>query len=197
MKRLALVLAAVAMFSMSAMAQHIEFKWHGFYGVATFDYATNLNKTVYSDEVSFDGYSFMGFTAVAGYSIRKETAFGIGCSFMKDPTGAFSQLPIFAEVRGNFLRSRITPFAALQVGYTLPLGSSSGGKNSIEVVQGGVMSCVNAGVRFAITRKLGVNLYVGYQMLNMSQVERKIEGKHAVAQPVLFQNVKFGGGVNF
>lgn len=191
MKKIVLLLAAVAAVGV-AQAQHIEFKWHGFYAVAGYDYAFNFNKTEFEDKATFNG-----ITAVAGYQIRKESGLGMGFSFMHDATGAFSQLPIFIELRSHYMRSRLTPYTSLYVGYSIPLGSSSAGKDAVQITAGGVTSGANIGVRYAFSRKFGMSVYVGYQELYMTKVQRKISGKIAETQPILFHNIKVGVGFNF
>lgn len=191
MKRILLLLAAVAVFG-TAQAQHIEFKWRGFYVAGGYDHAMNLNKTPYEDHVAFNG-----FTVASGFQFRKETGLGLGVSYMHDATGAFSQMPIFLELRSHYLRSRLTPYTTIYVGYSLPLGSSSGGKESIQIKSGGVTSGANVGVRFAVSRTFGVHAYVGYQELYMTKVDRKVAGRLADTQPLLLHNLKFGVGLNF
>ena len=192
MKRIALLLVAMMVVGMVSAQQHIEFKWHGFYVVAGYDYATNLNNTSYNDKVAFSGV-----TAIGGFQIRKESGIGLGCSYMRDATGAFSQLPVFVELRSHYLRSRLTPYSAVYAGYSIPLGSSSGGDEAIQIASGGMTLGVNLGVRYAVTRKFGVNAYAGYQALHMNRVDRKIGGERANAEPLLLHNLKFGVGLNF
>jgi len=191
MKRLLLLLAAVAVFA-TAQAQHIEFKWRGFYVAGGYNHAMNLNKTPYDDQVAFNG-----FTVAGGFQFRRGTDVGIGASYMRDATGAFSQMPIFLELRSHYMPSRLTPFTTLYVGYSLPLGSSSGGSESVQIKAGGVTSGANVGVRYAFTRKFGIHAYVGYQELYMTKVNRKIAGRLAETQPLLLHNLKFGVGLNF
>lgn len=195
MKKVILLLALVVTV-IAAQAQHVEFKWHGFYGVAGYDFTTNLNNPLLGDSVAMHG-DFHGFTAVAGFQVRKESGIGVGCSFMKDPSGAFSQLPIFVEVRSHYTRNRLTPFTSVYVGYSVPLGSSSTGENSILVTKGGVTSGFNIGARFAISRKIGLNVFAGYQELYMKSVLLKRNGLKNDEEPLLFHNVKVGAGVNF
>ena len=191
MKKIILLLAAVATFAV-AQAQHIEFKWRGYYVVAGYDFATNLNTTEYNDRAVFHGFS-----AVGGFQFRKESGLGIGCSYMLDPTGAFSQLPVFVELRSHYMRSRVSPFSSLYVGYSIPLGSSSTGDNAITISKGGVVSGISVGARYAISRHLAVNAFVGYQELYMGKVDRKTGGLLSDSEPLLFHNLKFGVGVNF
>ena len=115
MKKAFLLLAAVVTL-MAAQAQesqkrHIEPFWHGLYGVAGYDFSTNINTTAFSDKTTFHN-----FYVVGGWQIRKESGIGLGVEFMKDPTGAFTQLPVFFEVRSHYLRSQLTPFTSLRVG---------------------------------------------------------------------------------
>lgn len=195
MKKIILLLAAVVAM-MAAQAQHVEFKWHGFYGIVGYDFTTNLNNPLLGDSVAVNG-KFNGFTAVAGFQMRKESGLGVGCSFMKDPTGAFSQLPIFVEVRSHFIRNRITPYTTVYVGYSIPLGSSSTGEESIQITKGGVTSGFNVGARFAVSRKFGINVFAGYQELYMTGVMLKRNGLKSDEEPILFHNIKAGVGFNF
>lgn len=171
-------------------AQHVEFKWHGLYGVAGLDYMTNLNRD--DHEVSL-----MGLSAVMGWQIRKESGIGLGFSYLKDSKGAFSQMPLFVELRSHYLRNQITPFSAVQVGYSFPINSSSSGSEAISIKQGGLMFAVELGARYAITRLMGVNLHVGYQLLMMNEVERQHVGMPADRSSQLLHNIKVGVGFNF
>lgn len=171
-------------------AQHIEFKWHGLYGVAEYDYLSNVNRKDHS--VTLNGFSVAG-----GWQFRKETAVGFGFSYLSDPTGAFSQLPVFVELRSHYLSSRLTPFTVMQAGYSFPTRSSSGGEESVGILKGGIMFAVAVGGRFAITRTMGVNLHVGYQLLQMTEVERHFVDNPTDFSPQLLHNIKVGLGLNF
>ena len=70
--------------------------------------------------------------------------------------------PVFA-----LLRSQLTPFSTVYVGYSFPLGSTSGGENAIKINEGGVIWGLNAGVRYAFNRNLAVNAYVGYMGMHL------------------------------
>lgn len=191
MKKIILLLAAVVTM-MAAQAQHVEFKWHRCYGVAGYDFSTNINKTDYADKAAFNG-----LYAIYGWQIRKESGIGLGVEFLHDATGAFSQLPVFLEVRSHYLRNRVTPYSSLYVGYSIPLGSSSGGDNAIQITKGGATWGFNVGARYAINRKIGVSAFIGYQGIYMSRVDRKIDGLLANARPQLFHDFKAGVGFNF
>ena len=116
---------------------------------------------------------------------------------MKDPTGAFTQLPVFFEVRSHYLRSQLTPFTSLRVGYSIPLGSSSGGDNAIKIAKGGVMWGVDVGARYAFNRNVSVNVFVGYQGIHLNRVDRWENGELSIGRPLLLQNVRAGVGFNY
>lgn len=191
MKKIILLLAAVVGL-MAAQAQHVEFKWHRCYGVAGYDFTTNLNKTDWNDKATFNG-----FYAVGGWQIRKESGIGLGVEYLRDASGAFSQMPVFIEVRSHYLRNRVTPFSSAYVGYSIPLGSSSGGEDAIQIAKGGPTWGLSVGARYAFSRKIGINAFIGYQGIYMGSVERKIDGQLANNRPLLLQNFKVGVGFNF
>lgn len=148
---------------------HLEFRYYGFYGVVDLTYMTNLNKT---HDLYTDKYSLMGLTAVAGFQWRKESAVGLGMSYLSDPTGSFSQIPIFIELRSYYTRNRLAPYSAIQMGYSIPLGTTNGGIEYTMLNQGGITLGAEIGGRLAFTRHFGINLGVGYQFIMSNSVER-------------------------
>lgn len=193
MKKALLLLAAVTLFvAAQAQPKHVESYWHGLYGVAGYDFSTNINKTKYEDKATFHG-----FYAVGGWQIRKESGVGIGVEFLKDPSGAFTQLPVFFELRSHYLRSRLSPFSSVYVGYAIPLGSSSGGDNAVKIATGGAMWGVDAGVRYAINRNMAVSAFVGYRGIHLNRVDRYFNGELGIGTPILLHNLKAGVGFNY
>ena len=183
---------------------HVEFKWHGFYGVVDFTSMTNLNKEhggymdLYGVEHQYiDKYTLNGITCVAGWMWRKESAIGVGFSYLNDPTGAFSQIPVFVEFRSHFLRNRITPFTSIQMGYSIPFGSKNKVAEYTKIDEGGLSVGISAGARFAIHPKVGLNMYVGYQLLQTRSLERGWNEVASTKLPELYHNIKFGMGINF
>ncbi len=184
---------------------HVEFKYYGFYGIVEYTHMFNfanespqyLNPSTGTVVTFVDKYHLNGITAIAGWQWRKESAIGLGFSYFSDPQSSFSQIPVFIEFRSHFLRSRITPFTSVQVGYSIPFGS----KNSIEeytrIDEGGITFGITAGARFAITPKLGINLYAGYQMIHLNSVERGFNMVASTKMSELYDNLRFGIGVNF
>lgn len=195
---------------------HVEFKYYGFYGIVDFSYMMNLNdNTEMSHLLSPDKYSMMGITAIAGFQWRQQAAVGMGFSYLDDPSGSFSQVPVFLEYRCYFLRSRFTPYVAGQIGWSIPLGTVNGGDAAgvmdrngvpdsvdlgheyIKINKGGITFGVEAGGRVAIRPKFGINIYVGYQMISLREVERGYDAVAATRMPELYHHFKAGIGFCF
>ena len=57
MKKAFLLLAAVVtLMAAQAQERHIEPFWHGLYGVAGYDFSTNINTTAFSDKATFHNF---------------------------------------------------------------------------------------------------------------------------------------------
>ena len=208
MKRITLLLICLQVFCAASAADlrsaaaagtkgqppHTEFKYYGFYSVVDYTFVTNLTKT-HGEYI--DDFMLNGVTAIVGWQWRKESAVGIGFSYLNDATGAFSQIPVFVEFRSHFLRNRLTPFTAVQMGYTIPFGSSSTDEDYTRLDKGGITLGLEAGLRVALRPRLGLNIYVGYQMLQENSVERGIGNNAATRLPEQYHNLKAGIGVNF
>ena len=166
---------------------HIEFKYYGFYSVIDYTFMTNLNK-VHGEYI--DDYVLNGITAVAGWQWRKESAVGLGFSYLNDATGSFSQIPVFLEFRSHFLRNRVTPFTAVQLGYSIPFGSKNAELDYTRIDEGGITMGFSAGIRFAIKQKFGLNVYAGYQLIQNNSVERGFNSVAATRLPELYQAIK-------
>ena len=180
--------------SPQSLPPHVEFKYYGFYSVIDYTFMTNLN-TTHGEYV--DKYTLNGLTAVAGWQWRRQSGIGIGFSYLNDGNASFSQIPVFVEFRSHFLRNRITPFTAIQLGYSIPFGSKNAAVDYTRIEEGGITAGLSVGARFAITQKIGLNLYAGYQLIQNNSVERGFNSVAATRLPELYHNVKFGLGVNF
>ncbi len=183
---------------------HLEFKYYGFYGVVDYTFMTNLNQEHggYMDLNGVkhnytDKYTLNGLTAVVGWMWRKESAIGLGFSYLNDANASFSQIPVFVEFRTHYTRNRLTPFSTVQLGYSIPFGSKNSDTDYTRIEEGGITAGISAGIRFALRQKVALNLYVGYQMIQLKSVERGFDMVAATRLPELYHNIKFGLGVNF
>lgn len=218
MKKLILILALIACVNVADAAEdnfqttaqmmppHIEFKDWGVYGIVEYDFMKTLSWTFYESMLPegevVEMPMFHSFTGIFGFQLRRQTGLGIGINYLKDPTDAFTQMPIFLELRSHYLRSRLTPFSAVQFGYSFPLGTSqslpAAANHSLYIAQGGVMFGLNGGARFAFNRKFGISINVGYTLLHANRVGRNDAYMvQANMESVLLHNVKAGLALNF
>lgn len=187
------VLLALAMFLAAGVVyaqDHIESRWYGLYTVVDYSYAMDMSKET-------DKLTMSELTGVVGFQFRHETAVGLGVTYLKESTDGYTQLPLFVELRSYYNHNRLSPLTVLQLGYSLPLGHSSGGDNAITINKGGIFFGASVGARFAINRMLGVSLFAGYQMIMMNEVEYVVDGLLARKEPVQLHLVRAGIGLNF
>lgn len=188
MKKILALLALVATFAV-ANAQHIEFKWRGPYAVVGYTHGLVIGHTDINTSMS-------GLSGVFGFQFRRQSAAGIGFNYLTDPNGYFTQLPLFVEYRCHFLKSKFTPSTNIFLGYTFPVGASE--SNDFMIVNGGITGGVSAGCRFAFTRKFGMSLDLGYQILSMRLVDRfDSEGVRMISESELFHLLKATVAFNF
>lgn len=186
-------IAAVALLCLSGTAaaqRHIEFRWHGLYLVGDVSYYMNVNRAADQTGVADTVGGFMPSFSV-GYSFRKEAAVGLGFSYFAESSGAFRQLPIFVELRSHFMRSRLTPYTVLQVGYSIPVGASSEPPVK-KIDEGGLYFALEVGGRYAFTRSTALAVHAGYRMLQSNKVQRD---NFTWAEPKTLHLL--GGGISF
>ena len=184
MKKAILVAVALLCLCGTAVAQrHIEFRWHGLYCVGDVSYAFNVNRGPNDLGIGDTVSGFMPSFS-AGYQFRKEAAVGLGFSYLADPTGGFTQLPLFFELRSHFSRAQLTPYTVLQVGYSLPLGSSSE-PPSVKIEEGGLYLGLEVGGRYAFSRSFALGVHGGYKLLYSNKVQRT----DALNMPILTESV--------
>jgi hypothetical protein len=131
----------------------------------------------------------------AGYMFRKEAAVGAGFYYLGDPTGAFKQIPVYAELRSHFSRARLTPYTVLQVGYCLPIGAQTDPPRT-KIKEGGLYAGAEIGARFALNRATALALHLSYRLLQSNEVLRfDADGKHMPSEEVVNHLVL--GGLSF
>lgn len=200
MKRIVIAIVAIVTLCGVAQAQHhIEYRWHGAYLVGDASYGFNLNRSMDEfDTIATKLNAIMPGLSV-GYQFRKEAGVGVGFNYVADPTGAYTQLPVFVELRSHFMRSQLTPYAVLQVGYTLPLGASSvADPVSTKIEEGGLYFGLEVGARYAINRSVAVAGHVGYRLLQSNLVSRTDLHEHPILSvPITLHVLAIGASVYF
>lgn len=189
------IMAAVVLLCLcgtAAAQRHIEFLWRGVYFVGDASYGINLNRSADNfSKINDTIASFMpGLTA--GYQFRKEAGVGAGFYYLADPTGAFKQLPVFAELRSHFLRSRLTPYTVIQLGYTMPVGTQTTPLRT-KINKGGLYAGAELGARYAITRSTALALHVSYRLLQSNEVLRYNEDGNNFLSEAIVNHLVLGG----
>ena len=200
MKKIVLaIVTLVALCGASQAQRHIEYRWHGVYVTGDMSYGMNINRTPDEFDVIGDTLSCVMPSITVGYSFRKEAALGLGFTYVADPTGAYTQLPLFVELRSHFSRNQLTPYTVLQAGYTMPLGASSvADPYASAIEEGGLYLGIEAGVRYAFSRQVAVAGHVGYRMMQSNVVHRRdAEGTSIVAPPVVLHVLAVGATLYF
>lgn len=86
-------------------------------------------------------------------------------------------LPLYVYYAGDILKSKVTPFYALEAGYTHPLNAVSnrsedyGGNGSTTVERGGAMGGVGIGVRFNTRRRINFSLLLNVNVKNVQYTQ--------------------------
>ncbi len=96
---------------------------------------------------------------INGYQLNPFVALGIGTGMRYYPDAEAVLVPFFANARVNFMDNQITPYASLDIGYSLDA------TNGFEGV--GLMINPTIGVSFKVSEKSFLNVGLGYEMQKM------------------------------
>ena len=192
MKKIALFLALFCTINV-AVCQRSLFREYGFYGTASYTMLTNLNRADYS-------FMLNGVTLSGGFQIRPKTCVEIGVGFLADNNKVFTQVPVTIALRTHYLPTRLTPTTEVFAGYAIPMkkeGLNSNG-HKMHIDQGGVTAGVNVGARYAFSRHVAVNLYVGWHFFMTNEFTVTTTEKQPVIREAWAAHCfRFGLGVMF
>lgn len=204
-----LSIIALAISGQAFAQKHVEYKWRGFYSVVDLSFAANLNRgdseapaNAASTAIT-QGYSVnaLGMSVIGGFQFRREVCVGVGATYLMDMNGAFTQVPLFVELRSNYMRSQITPFTVIQLGYSLPVGAEGGSPVVTKITQGGPYFGLEVGARYAISRKFAVSGHIGYKMLRANEVTRRDISNPStaaeIAESVVLHMFAIGASLHF
>lgn len=151
MKKIYLFLIVICSFALSANAQNVSGKcYRGFadlgYTIGLGDYKMGRFEINTSHGYQFSPYFFLGAGVGFHFMPEYETP---GMSIALDQRDSSVEIPIFANLRANFTKTKVAPFVDAKVGTYVTNGS-------------GLYASITAGCRIATTQKQGVNLSIGY-----------------------------------
>ena len=140
--------------------------------------STSWSSTDLGDKLDIKGYKGfvdLGYTAGVGdygtgrvelttshgYQFNSYLFVGGGTGFQYYHEAETFTMPIFADIRANFMKGPIVPFVGFKAGYTFDLSEDAGGL--------GCYLSPSAGVKLAVSSGVALNLSVGYtaQMVNI------------------------------
>ncbi len=98
--------------------------------------------------------SSVGGHVINGYQFSPNFFAGVGVGFDHHFSGA-AFLPLFADLRVNFLKTTVTPFVDVAAGWTFGLAP--------EKDVGGVLANPSFGVKFFVSPKVALQFSVGYR----------------------------------
>lgn len=101
-----------------------------------------------------------------GYQFNEKWSAGLGTGLEQYDDNGY--LPLFAEGRFDLLDNKVTPFATIQAGYTLPIYNEFN-QDEERVYKGGVLAGANIGVRTYFSDKSGFTFSVGYKFQETSR----------------------------
>lgn len=129
-------------FSSNGMRRNTDNIAKGYKGFVDLGYAIGVGSW---------GVDRVEFTTAHGYQFNPYLFGGIGLGVNYYTESELCNLPIFANIRANLLDAKITPFVDFRIGYSV-----------LDVE--GLYLAPSVGCRFALTRKMAVNLGVGYTL---------------------------------
>lgn len=132
----------VASVSMATAAQSRSSHAHprGYRGFADVGYTIGL-----------EGGDKVEFSTSHGFQICPYFFMGAGAAINYHFDGDLFEIPLFLDLRSDFLKSKVTPFVDFKAGYTLYDAN-------------GFYMNPSLGLRIAIGRHAGLNICVGYEM---------------------------------
>ncbi len=145
---------------------HRANKQKGFTNISEFDFG--IGKVTVNGFGNANQMSF-GLQTINGYQFSRYFSIGLGLGIVKYngytiPYGTRMifykmnefMIPLFADIRFNFLKGSITPFLSLSAGYSFSLSTKYGN-------HGGVFLNPSLGLKFFISTKTAFHFGVGYR----------------------------------
>ena len=128
----------------NANSNNADLKQFGYINITEMNLGLGLGQT--------NGINFFGFQTINGYLINPNFSIGLGIGADIYPSVIF--IPIFADLRINFLKTKVAPFFSTGVGYSM---------TTDKINNGGLLINPAFGVKFFVTTKTALNFSIGYK----------------------------------
>ncbi len=153
-------------------------KQHGYTNITELNFATDAGSsgsttTTNSSGAIIGSSNFggitdnvsLGLTTINGYLVLPYFSFGAGVGI--HVYKGLALIPLFLDLRGNFLDKRTTPFVSLGIGYSYTVQQIASApiktaKNET-YDKGGFLLNPSLGVKFFVVPKMALNLSIGYR----------------------------------
>lgn len=141
-------------------ARVYEGKSKGYYGIA---------QVGLTDFPAGGNLAMASISLINGYQFNRYVGLGLGIGG-DISTHKVYNMPVFADLRINFLKTRVTPFVAIDLGYNAQFTQTYdyySGDTKPQVYHGMVFN-PSLGVKVGISKKVGASLALGYKMLGVN-----------------------------
>jgi hypothetical protein len=117
-----------------------------------------------TDYIASSNIPMFSILLTHGYQVNPHLFLGLSAGADISAVNAYN-VPVYFDLRGYFLKSRFTPYAELGLGYNLIVASRSSGLGTGSSTLHGFLIHPNFGGRFAINKKLGATIGLGYRFV--------------------------------
>ncbi|MCW3125973.1 MAG: hypothetical protein JWO03_1631 [Bacteroidetes bacterium] len=173
----------------AAEAGGFQTKAKGYYGIA---------QVGLSDFPAGGNLPMASLAIINGYQFNRIFSMGLGVGADISRVNTYN-IPIFMDMRVNFLKKRVTPFFAVGVGYNMQLTQISSGYygGSSNYIFHGMVFNPQFGVKASINKKVGVSLALGYKLIGVKYSYSTYYGYNTVDNFGLSHGVSLMAGVHF
>lgn len=184
MKKIVIALALLLGFALGTYAQDKSVK-RGYKGFIDFGYTLNVGLDGIANEYSGYDSNKIDWSTSHGYQFNPYLFVGAGISLDCYTAKTWCTIPIFANVRVTPLAGNITPYIDVKGGY-----------NFVGYMKG-LYFAPSIGCRFGLTRKVGLNVGIGYALQQNYSNHYQWDPHNKVADETLNHGLSFKFGFDF
>ena len=184
MKKVIVALALMLGVSLSTFAQDYSVK-RGYKGFIDFGYSQNVGMDGVANEISGYDSNKIFWSTSHGYQFNPYLFVGAGFGVECYTQSLYFVMPVFANVKVTPLKGNITPFVDLKGGYGI-----------IGYFEGLYLS-PTIGCRFGLTRRVGLNVGIGYTMQQSISNHYQWDPYNKVDDETLNHGLSFYFGFDF
>lgn len=139
------------------LENHFNFKKHAASGAGYL----LLGEAEYGISIGQDKHDFLKLTVINGYRFNPFFSLGLGTGLKYFYMDKDLVIPVFLDIRTNFLHGRLSPYMALGIGYSIDV------TNDYTVEDVDFLLNPAAGICYNINERFALNFGIGYEMQRM------------------------------